>query len=397
MEHGKRHNSYTSSEKQNVFCGRSRLWLNRFIKENIGLAYTTIGGLCSALLGAFFWFIIASILDVNDYGLLNYYIALASIFAALGTIGLDTTITTYLAKGEEEILYEANFLTFISGLLSALILSAFHWGSGLLSAATIFFTMTLAEMLGRRMYREYAILRIGQRLVQIILSILLYFQIGILGIILGYFLGYLSLSYKYFRSATKFSLKINNLKEKYNFTLHSYGFNLIGSLSNYLDKIVIGTFFGYRTLGLYQLGFQFFMLLNIIPGSLYRYLLPEESSGKSKTKIKMAGLALAVVASLLLYILTPYLIEKLFPTFIDSIQIIQIMSLAVIPSTAVAILTATLIGREKSKNAFISGLVYLASLIIGLIAMGRVMGNLGLALTLVIAHAIQAIYLDANK
>ena len=112
MEHGKRHNSYISFEKQNVFCGRSRLWLNRFIKENIGLAYTTIGGLCSALLGAFFWFIIASILDVNNYGLLNYYIALASIFAALGTIGLDTTITTYLAKGEEEILYEANFLTF---------------------------------------------------------------------------------------------------------------------------------------------------------------------------------------------------------------------------------------------------------------------------------------------
>ena len=385
------------TEKNKTFAVLEVGWLIRFIKENIGLAYTTLGGLCSALLGALFWFIMASILDVNNYGLLNYYIALASIFAALGTMGLDTTITTYLARGEEKILYEANFLTFISGLLLALILSIFHWSSGLLSAAMIFFTMTLAEMLGRRMYRGYALLRSGQRLAQITLSTLLYFQIGVLGVIFGYFFGSLALSYRYFRSLTKFSLKINNLKEKRNFALHSYGLNLIGSLSNYLDKIVIGTFFGYRTLGLYQLGFQFFMLLNIIPGSLYQYLLPEESSGKSKTKVKMLGLTLAVVASLLLYILTPYLIEKLFPTFIDSIQIVQIMSLAVIPSTVVAILTATLIGKEKSKNAFISGLVYLASLIIGLIAMGQVVGNLGLALTLVIAHAIQAIYLNANK
>lgn len=109
-------------------------WLKRLVKEDVGLVYTTLGGLGSTLLGAFFWFILASILEVENYGLVNYYIALASIFAALGTMGLNTTVTTYLAKGEREILYEANSLPLISGLLLALILSTFQWSLGLLSA-----------------------------------------------------------------------------------------------------------------------------------------------------------------------------------------------------------------------------------------------------------------------
>jgi hypothetical protein len=64
-------------------------------------------------------------------------------------------------------------------------LSIYQWGSGFLSAAMIFFGTTLAEMLGRRLYREYAAFSIGQRLAQITLFILLYFQLGIRGIIFG--------------------------------------------------------------------------------------------------------------------------------------------------------------------------------------------------------------------
>jgi O-antigen/teichoic acid export membrane protein len=373
-------------------------WLKRLMREDVGLVYTTLGGLGSNLLSAFFWFILASILNVESYGLVNYYIALASIFAGLGTLGLNTTVTTYLAKGEKEVLYEANSLTLISGLLLAVIVSTFQWGSGLLSAAMIFFGMTLAEILGRKMYREYAFVSIGQRLAQISLSILLYFQLGIPGIILGYFLGFLAFSYRFLKSIRKFTFKINNLREKRNFALHSYGFNLMGQgLSAYLDKVIIGTLFGYYALGLYQLGFQFFMFVKIVPGSLYQYLLPEESSGEGKTEVKLIGLALSVTASLLVFALSPYLIGNFFPTFIDSIPTVKVMSLAVIPSTIVAMLTASLLGKERSRIVFTGGLVYLASLITGLIIMGKIMGVLGLALTLLIAQAIQAIYLSVNK
>ncbi|MGB9960259.1 MAG: lipopolysaccharide biosynthesis protein [Candidatus Bathyarchaeales archaeon] len=367
--------------------------LRRLFKEDVGLVYTTIGGFGSSLLGALFWLFLASILNVGDYGLVNFYIALATVAAAFGALGLNTTVMAYLPKGEENVLYEANSITLVSGLASAIILSIFQWASGFLSAAFIFFNMTLAELLGRKMYRKYALISLGQRIAQIFLSLILYLWFGIVGIILGYFLGSLIVSYRYLKSVAKFTFKINNLKEKQNFTLHSYGFNLVGSLSAYLDKIIIGIVYGYYALGLYQLGYQFFMFLSIIPTSLYQYLLPEESSGKSKKEIQIIGLACSIAVVAIIFILTPYLIEKFFHTFVEATQTVQLMSLAVIPATITATLNAKFLGKGKSQRVFTAGVLGILSLVTGLTIFGRIMGVIGLALALIMAQTIQMIYL----
>lgn len=124
--------------------------LKRLMYENVGLIYTTLGGLASNVLGALFWLILASILKVDDYGLANYFIAIANVAAGVGIIGLNMTLITYLAKGEKTLLYEANSFTLISGVASALILSIFHWAIGIVAATTIFFNMTLSELLGTK-------------------------------------------------------------------------------------------------------------------------------------------------------------------------------------------------------------------------------------------------------
>ncbi len=372
-------------------------WFKGFIKTEIGLVYTTLGTMGSSLLGGLFWLVLASLLDVESYGLTNYYIALASVFAAVALLGLDATIITYMAKGEQQIRYQANSLILISGLIISVFLSAFQWSSGVLAIAMVFFMMAIAEALGKKKYREYAFLSIGQRIAQISLSLLLYFPFGILGVVFGYFLGNLIFSYRYIKFIPNFTLKIDSVKEKRNFALHSYGFNLIRNFTTYLDKIIIAPLFGYYALGLYQLGFQFFMFLSIIPLSLYYYLLPEESSGQNKRKIKFVGFSFAVIASITAFFLTPTLIEKFFPSFTDSILIVRIMSLAIIPSTIVSVLNASFLGAGKSKTVLIAGLIYIASLIIALLTLGRVMGGLGLAITLVIAQTIQALFLLFSK
>jgi O-antigen/teichoic acid export membrane protein len=302
-----------------------------------------------------------------------------------------------MAKGEKRIFLQANSLVLVSGLIVALVLSVFEWSSGLLSIAMVFFMMSLAEALGKKKYREYAFLSIGQRIAQIALSFLLYFYLGILGIVLGYFFGNLIFSFRYVSSVRDFSLKLDSVREKRNFALHSYGFNLVRNFTNYLDKIIIAPVFGYYVLGLYQLGFQFFMFLSIIPLSLYYYLLPEESSGRDKKNIKRLGFGLAVVAGILVFAMVPFLIRTFFPTFVESILVVRIMSLAVIPSTIVAILNASLLGRGKSKHVLIAGLVYIVSLITGLVVLGGTVGALGLAATLVIAQSIQASFLIVKR
>ena len=373
-------------------------WLKKLIKEDVGLVYTSIGGIGSSVIAAFFWFILASLLTVDNYGLANYYISIATIFSGLGTIGLNMTVTTYLAKGEDKLLNEANSLTLVTGVVSALVLSVFQLASGLLAASMIFFGMTTAEIMGRKAYKEYAFVSIGQRIGQITLGLFLYFQIGVMGIVIGYFLGTLLFSYKYLLSLKNFSFKINNLKEKRNFTIHSYGYNLIGvTLSNYLDKVLIGALFGYFALGLYQLGFQFFMFLSLIPISLQRYLLPEESSGNNKREIKIVGVILSTIASIALFFLCPYLITKFFPTFTDAIPLVSLMSLSVIPSAVAVILTANFLGNGKSKQVFTAGVIYLTSLMVCLAVMGLTIGILGLALAVITAKTIQATYMVTQR
>lgn len=380
-----------------VHFGEKVVWIRGFIRAEMGLVFTTLGTMVSSFLGGFFWLVLASLLEVESYGLANYYIALASVFSAVALMGLDATVISFTAKGEKRILFQANTLVLVSGLTVAAVLSIFEWSSGLLSIAMVFFMMSLAEALGKKKYREYAFLSIGQRIVQIALSLLLYIPFGILGIVVGYFLGNLLFSFRYVLSIPHFSLQIDSIKENRKFAIHSYGFNLIRNLTNYLDKIVIAPLFGFYILGLYQLGFQFFQFLSIIPLSLYYYLLPEESSGRDKGKIKRLGFGLAVAAAILAFVMEPYLIRTLFPTFIESIWIVRIMSIAVVPSTIVAILNASLLGRGKSKNVLLAGLIYVLSLIIGLVVLGGTNGALGLAVTLVVAQSIQASYLVSKR
>ncbi len=257
----------------------------------------------------------------------------------------------------------------------------------------VFFMMALAEALGGKNYREYAVLSIGQRITQIVLSLLFYYFFGLLGIVFGYFLGNLLFCYKYLRFIPNFSLKVDSVKEKRTFAMHSYGFNLIRNFTMNLDKVVIAPIFGYYMLGLYQLGFQFFMFLSIIPLSLYYYLLPEESSGKDKKNIKYLGVGLAILAGISAAIVVPFVVNRLFPSFAESIVVVQIMCLAVIPSTISAILNASLLGKSKSGPVLVAGVIYMMFLVAGLLLLGQVFGVYGLAITLVIAQSIQASYL----
>jgi O-antigen/teichoic acid export membrane protein len=383
--------------KINMSAKSGIIWARGLLKSEAGLVYTTFGHISESLLGGVFWFVLAALLDVESYGLVNYYIALASIFAVVGALGLNATVTTFMVKGEKEILYEANSLTLIAGLLLGVVLSVFQWSSGFVAAAMLFFAMTRAELLGRKSYREYALLSIGERTVQIILSVILFFQLGILGVLLGYFLGYLIFSYRYLRSISRFTIRINSLREKRNFAFHSYGFNLIRNSTLYFDKILIAPLFGYFALGSYQLGFQFYMLLSVLPLSLYFYLLPEESSGKNKRTVKVLGLVFSVVACGAAFVAMPYVITNFFSTFVDSIQIARIMSLAVIPSTIVAILSASLLGKGRSKIVFVAGLVYLAVLVTGILILGQALGVLGLGITLVLAQISQATCLIVKR
>ena len=223
--------------------------------------------------------------------------------------------------------------------------------------------------------------------------ILLYLKLGLIGIIVGYFAGYLCLSYRFFKSLSQFTRSVRSLRGKFGFILHSYGLNVVTNLTTFLDKVIVGSVYGFYMLGLYQLGYQFLMFLSTIPVSLFAYLLPEESSGERRREAKMLGFTLALAAAVVTYVIAPWIIVNFFPNFTEAIGVVRIMCIAVVPAAVVNILNAMFFGRERSAVAFTGGILYLASLVTCLLLLGRVFGIVGLASSVIISQTAQALYL----
>ena len=101
----------------------------------------------------------------------------------------------------------------------------------------------------------------------------------------------------------------------------------------------------------------------------------------------------AIGISIFGILVLPKLITLFFPKFIEAVDAIAIMSIAVIPDAITILYSSKMLGKEKSKFVLITKLVALATIIIGFILLGPILGIVGLAITFVIAAILQAIIL----
>ncbi|MCS6767913.1 MAG: hypothetical protein RMJ59_01600 [Candidatus Nitrosocaldus sp.] len=381
-----------------------RLLFSKEVKEPF---YIALGNLSSSILAAVFWLVMASIIEPRVYGEVNYYIAIASLAAALSLLALDTTSTSLIAKGKKHFFREALLLESLLSITAAVTISLIFSNAiiAFIVIGTNLLAMMLAYMLGIKMYNTYPIIAISNRAIQAILSIILYFVMGSDGILVGFAISSLvlgSILLSKFRlngddnnDQKKITqvIKLNNIKAKKKFILSTYTLHLAGAKLLFIDKIVIAPMFGFEVLGLYQLGFQLLMFLAVIPSSLLQYLVPEESSNTERRIVKWLGLMLCVIVALVFYLTSPFLINIFFPKYVDAIDNAKIMSLGVIPMTINSIIVSSLIAREKSSVVLLGSLVYICSLIPLFILLGNIIGLIGLGLSVVLALSLQTITL----
>lgn len=360
-----------------------------------GLAYVTIGNIGSGVLGAVFWLILASLLIAENYGLLNYYLASTFIFGTVALLGLNPTMTTYLAKGVEKVKHQANLTALVSSvafIAPLIILTGYLPLSFLLIAVTLF-QMSMAELLGRKMYKEYTFILVGQRAAQLVLGISLYFVYGIDGVILGYTLSFLAFSYRYLITVKNFRFDFSQIRSNFRFMMHGYAMELARTISMFSDKLLIAPLFGFTVLGLYQLGAQFLLFLGMVPTILYHYLLPQEASGIHSRKIGIGAFIISSILAIGFVASVPWIISTLFPNFTGSILAAQLMSMGIIPMTVTSILSSRFLGMERSRPVFIGATTYVATQYTTIIILGNIFGIFGLAMSLIIALTAQAVYL----
>ena len=372
----------------------SKRFFNLFGNEK-GFLNIATGNLFSNIVMGIFWLALATIMTPEEYGHLNYLISVAIFASMLSVLGLHTTIKTYLPKGEEDLHKQSSFLVLIAD--AVIVLPLFLISSNLyvviLFLTISFFRMHIAEVLGRRVHKKFFILNISRAILIIPLSIALFYVMGVNGIILGYALPTFFLSLGFFKPFKEIKLQFSNVKKKIRFVVNSYIIDLTGQGPKHLDKLMIAPLFGFELLGVYQIGFQFLILLSFLPVSIVQFLQPQEAAGLSGKNTVKLGVILSFSFAAIAYFVIPFAINTLFPNFEEGIQAAQITVLGLIPMTFISILNSKFLGRENSKQVLWGFVVRFAIFLVLLIVLGNILGLIGLSLAIVISYSIQTIIL----
>ena len=210
-------------------------------------------------------------------------------------------------------------------------------------------------------------------------------------------LGY-GLSFMLFFKRMFISLKTKNynfkfLKEKSGFIANNYSLDLASSIKGEIDKLMIVPMFGFGLLGNYYLGLQVVSVLSIIPGVVFTYMLPQDASGKSTSKLRILTILGSVILAVLGIFLAPVLIAILFPEYEESLVLVPILSISIIPATISSMYTSKFLGKEKSSFVLIGYIISIISLVLGILILVEIFQTVGLAIAYVLAISIQAIFL----
>ena len=376
-------------------------WTN-FKKKIIGqkdLASIGFANIAGSGISAVFWLYLASVIEPAEYGEIHYFIAIAAFAQIISLIGSSNVLTVYTAK-KIEIQATLFFVSLLTSVAAAIVIMMifFRFDAGLLVLCYVIFELVNAVLLGRKAYTKYSKYFLTQKTLMVILGIGFYYLIGFDGILYGFVLSFIPYTILIFREFRETKIDFGLLRSRGGFIANNYAMSFSGRVGSSVDKLIVAPLLGFALLGNYSLALQLFVVLYIIPTIIYKYLLPEDASGKPNNKLKQTAVLLSIGIAVLGVVLSPHIIPNFFPKFIEAVDAIQIMSIAIIPSMITLIYTSKLLGLEKSKFVLISKIITTSSLITGFIILGPIFGIIGLAGVFVSVSIFEASFLfSINK
>ena len=351
---------------------------------------TIIGSVISAL----FWLYLADLLNAENYGQLAYFIGISGIVSNVVLLGGSSVITVYIAKGVK-IQPPIYLISILSSIIAGIILFFVFdsIGMSVYVIGNVIYILATSELLGRKFYKSYSKYFILQKILFVGFSISLYYLIGPQGVLIGIGLSFIPLVKIIYESFKNVRIDFRLLKTKLGFMVNNYILDLTGSFKNQIDILVIAPLFGFAVLGNYYLGLQFIGILGLLPGIIFKYILPQDSSGVSTTKIKIFAVFASVILALLGVFISLFVMPIIFPEFSEIMDLVPIMSLAIIPLTINSMLASKFLALEKSRHVLIGNLVYTTMLISGIFIFVEFFDVTGLAIAFVFSACLMTCYM----
>ncbi len=359
-----------------------------------GIFYLGSGDFLGGGIVAIFWLFLASLISVEEYGQLHYFIGIAGIAYVLTLIGTRNTMIVYVAKQIEAYPTLSTISIILSGIAALIIFFLFfRLDVSLLLIAFVINDICLGYIIGKKYFQTYSKYLIIQKSLTATLGILFFVLFGVEGIIYGIALSYIHFLIIFSKIIKVRNFNLNHLQGRYGFIVNNLGISIAGGFKANIDKIIIAPLLGFTLLGNYALALQFYVLLTLIPMTISKIFLPYDASGIDDKKLKLYTLFVAIGISSISFILSPYIIPIFFEKFSDVVIAIQILSIGVIPSTASVLLSSKLLGSEKSKHVILGLLCFISILVIGIVIFGEEFGIMGITTSYVIGLSVNSLYL----
>jgi len=343
-------------------------------------------------ISAIFWFSLASLLNPEEYGQIHYFLAIAGMAQLLSLISTTNALQVYVAKNIK-IHSTLFFISIIAGIVSSLVVFLFfsRTDTSLLVLGYIIFELSNGFLLGKKLFSNYAKFFLTQKILTVIFGFGLYFTFGVDGIIFGLVLSYVPYIWILVNEFRNTRIDFSLLKPRKGFLINNYGINISSAVGGQMDKLIIAPILGLELLGNYSLAMQFLVILLLLPTTVFKYLLTQDSSGKNTKNLKKNTIFASVGLATFGIVILPMIIPILFPNYIDTVIAIQIISVAIIPSTIGIFYDSKLLSIEKSKFLVIGKGIGLFTMISGFVILGPIYGIIGLAVTLVISSCLQTL------
>ena len=357
--------------------------------SQIGAA--TAGGNAIA---AFFWIYMADLMGQEDYGELGYLLSIAAIASTISIVGGQWTMSVYTAKGVriESSLY---FISIITSTVTAIVLYFLfeNVGIGVYVIGVVIFNLFVAEILGKKRYKTYSKIFFLQKIILVILAILLYYILGAEGVLLAYGISFLVFTSRIISTLRNHEFNFGLLRQRFKFWMFNYIIQLSNSARAQIDILLIGPLFGFTLVGNYFLGIQVVGLFLILPLIIFKYTLPQDSSGSSTKQIKIIAIVASIGFALLGIFVAPEVILFALPEYADTVELIPLLSLAIIPRTVTTMLMSGFLGKENNMHLLVGNLIAFSIVVLGILYLPEYFDIVGLAIAYVLSVTIKTIYL----
>jgi len=354
----------------------------------LSIGFTEIAG---TGISAIFWFLMATLVEPDDFGEIFYFIGIAAMAGYVSLVGTQNTIVVYVAK-KIKIQSTLNLISLIiSGISFIVIISIFErLDASLLVLGYVINTLAIGDLLGRNLYKSYSKYFLTQKILILVLGFSFYYLFDVQGILYALVLSYTAYSIRVYKGLKESKINFSILKPRFGFIANNYGMVLANSSKNQIDKLIIAPLLGFSLLGNYALALQIVGVMLILTTVVFKYILSQDAVGKPNNKLKQLVVLSSIIIAIGGYLFSPTIIHELFPKYNEAADAIQVMSLMVIPSTISMIYTSKFLGLEKSRYVIISKIGSLISIIISMIVLGTMLGIIGLGIAYVISVTIEA-------